>query len=66
MKKLRFYSSWNMDAIYNRYLVNADTKFVLDLLPDLETDYTEWEKEKKATNGLYWQFDVRDAYGGNN
>jgi hypothetical protein len=61
MKKLRFYSSWNMDAIYNRYLVNADKKFVLDLLPDLETDYSEWEKEKKASNGLYWQYDVRDA-----
>ena len=29
MKKLRFYSSWNMDAIYNRYLVNNDKKFVL-------------------------------------
>jgi hypothetical protein len=61
MKKLRFYSSWNMDAIYSRYLVNADKKFILDLLPDLETDYAEWEKEKKAPNGLYWQYDVRDA-----
>jgi hypothetical protein len=30
-------------------------------LPDLETDYSEWEKEKKASNGLYWQYDVRDA-----
>jgi hypothetical protein len=61
LKKIRFYSSWNMDAIYNRYLVNADKKFVLDMLPDLETDYTEWEKEKKGKNGLYWQYDVRDA-----
>ena len=24
MKKLHAYSSWNMDAIYNRYLVNED------------------------------------------
>jgi hypothetical protein len=61
LKKLRFYSSWNIDAIYNRYLVNADKKFVLDMLPELELDYTEWEKEKKAKSGLYWQFDVRDA-----
>ena len=61
MKKLRFYSSWNMDAIYNRYLVNNDKKFVVDLLPDLENDYAEWEKEKKSGNGLYWQYDVRDA-----
>jgi hypothetical protein len=61
MKKLRFYSSWNADAIYNRYLVNIDKKFVADLLPDLEADYSEWEKEKKLANRLYWQYDVRDA-----
>lgn len=61
LKKLRFYSSWNMDAIFNRYLVNNDKKFVIDLLPDLEADYTEWEKEKQLSNGLYWQYDVRDA-----
>jgi hypothetical protein len=61
MKKLRFYSSWNIDAIYNRYLVTADKKFTTDLLPDLEADFTEWEKEKKLSNGLYWQYDVRDA-----
>jgi hypothetical protein len=24
MKKLRFYSSWNIDAIYNKYLVDKD------------------------------------------
>lgn len=61
MKKLRFYSSWNIDAIYNRYLVNNDKKFIVDLLPDLEADYSEWEKEKRSINGLYWQYDVRDA-----
>lgn len=61
LKKLRFYSSWNMDAIYNRYLVNGDKKYVLDLLPDLEADYAEWEKEKRFPDGLYWQYDVRDA-----
>lgn len=61
LKKLRFYSSWNIDAIYNRYLVNGDKDFVLDLLLDLKADFAGWEEEKKATNGLYWQFDVRDA-----
>jgi hypothetical protein len=61
MKKLRFYSSWNIDAIYNRYLVTGDKKFTIDLLPDLEHDYAEWEKEKKLADGLYWQYDVRDA-----
>jgi len=61
MKKLRFYSSWNVDAVYNRYLVSADKDFTIHLLPDLQTDYTEWEKEKRSTNGLFWQYDVRDA-----
>ena len=61
MSKLRFYSGWNMDAIYNRYLVNGDKKFIIDLLADLEKDYAGWEKEKKSSNGLFWQYDVRDA-----
>jgi hypothetical protein len=61
LKRLRFYSSWNIDAIYNRYLVNGDRKFVQDLLPDLKADYAEWEKEKKLPGGLFWQYDVRDA-----
>jgi hypothetical protein len=61
LKKLRFYSSWNIDAIFNRFLVTGDKKFTVDLLPDLEADYTAWEKEKQLPNGLYWQYDVRDA-----
>ena len=61
LKKLRFYSSWNINAIYNRYLVNSDKNFVVDLLPDLETDYAGWENEKKLQSGLFWQYDVRDA-----
>lgn len=61
LKKLRFYSSWNIDAIWNRYLVNSDKTFLLNMLPDLEEDFQAWEQEKKGTNGLYWQYDVRDA-----
>jgi hypothetical protein len=61
MNRLRFYSSWNIDALYNRYLVNKDRSFVTDLLPDLEADYNAWEKEKRLPSGLYWQYDVRDA-----
>ena len=61
LKRLRFYSSWNMDAIYARYLVNGDGAFIQDLFPDLQTDYQGWEGEKRAASGLFWQFDVRDA-----
>ena len=31
------------------------------MLPDLEGDYAAWEQEKRLPNGLYWQYDVRDA-----
>lgn len=61
LKKLRFYSSWNIDAIYNRYLVNGDKPFLLNMFPDLKEDYAAWELEKKLVDGLFWQFDVRDA-----
>ena len=61
MSKLRFYSGWNEYAIFNRYLVNADKKFVLDLLPDMSANYDAWETDRKAPDGLFWQYDVRDA-----
>lgn len=61
MKKLRFYSSWNMDALYNRFLVNLDYGLLKKLYPGLAADYTAWEQEKKSNDGLFWQYDVRDA-----
>jgi hypothetical protein len=61
MSKLRFYSSWSAYSIYNRFLVNNDKHFITDLLPDLENDFNAWETEKLLPNGLFWQFDVRDA-----
>jgi hypothetical protein len=61
MNRLRFYSGWYMDATYKRYLVNGDKKFIIDLLPDFENDYEDWKKEKKVPDGLFWQYDVRDA-----
>jgi hypothetical protein len=61
MKKLRAFSSWNIDAIYNRYKVNNDQAFITDFYPDLQADFAAWEAEKKLPDGLYWQYDVRDA-----
>lgn len=61
LKRLRSYSSWNIDAIYNRYLVNGDMTFLKDYYPDLVSDYAAWEAEKRNPGGLFWQFDVRDA-----
>ena len=61
MKKLHFYSSWNIDALYNRFKVNGDKRFITGLVSDLESDYAAWEQDKKFKNGLFWQFDVRDG-----
>ncbi len=60
-QQMHKYSSWLADALYQRYLVLSDKEFVASLLGDLTRDYQQWEKEKGTTNGLLWQFDVRDA-----
>jgi hypothetical protein len=61
MSKLHWFSSWNINALYNRYLVNGDSSYLLNMLPDLETDYANWEAEKRLPDGLFWQSDVRDG-----
>ena len=55
------FSSWFAAAVYDRYLVNPDRKFVTSLLDGLTADYKIWESERRLTNGLFWQFDVRDG-----
>ncbi len=55
------YSNWITDALYNRYLINLDKEFLLNLLPDLVSDYQQWEEERLLDNGLFWQYDVRDG-----
>lgn len=61
LKRLRFYSSWNLDAIWNRYLVNKDEALLQEFFPDFIQDYEAWEFEKRYSKGLFWQYDVRDA-----
>jgi len=60
-QQLHKYSNWLADALYQRYLVTRDQGFLVSLLGDLTRDYAQWEQERLATNGLFWQYDVRDA-----
>ena len=60
-QQLHKYSGWMADALYQRYLVTGDKKFVISRLGDLTRDYRQWEQERQTTNGLFWQYDVRDA-----
>ncbi|HET7625955.1 MAG TPA: glycosyl hydrolase family 65 protein [Verrucomicrobiae bacterium] len=55
------YSSWFASAVYGDYLVNDDPLFTTNLLADLIADYQAWQQEHQLTNGLFWQYDVRDG-----
>jgi hypothetical protein len=55
------YSNWGTWALYRRYLVNQDKKFIAGLLDGFLNDYEAWEKERSLENGLFWQYDVRDG-----
>jgi hypothetical protein len=60
-KKFHSYSSWIESAAYDRFLATGDKDFLTNLLADFVADYKTWETEKQLTNGLFWQFDVRDG-----
>ena len=57
----RRYSFWATDAIWARYLVNGDKRFIVDLLPDLVRNYKAWESDHLDASGLFWQIDDRDG-----
>ena len=59
--QLHKFSQWEADALYQRYLVTGDKQFLTAQLTDLTRDYEQWEQERLTTNGLFWQYDVRDA-----
>lgn len=60
-RQLHKYSNWLPDALYQRYLVTSDKRFVTSLLPDLTRDYRQWETDHLTAGGLFWQYDVRDG-----
>ncbi len=60
-KHFHKFSSWAAAALYDRYLVTLDSKFLVGILPDLIADYQTWEAERKCENGLFWQYDVQDG-----
>jgi predicted GH43/DUF377 family glycosyl hydrolase len=57
----RRYSFWAADALWNRYLVTGDKRLVVDLLPDLVSNFEAWEKTHRDPGGLFWQIDDRDG-----
>ena len=61
MSKLRNFSSWTADAVYNKFLVDGNKEYLLDMFSDLQTDYAAWEGDHRLPSGLYWQGDVQDG-----
>jgi hypothetical protein len=55
------YSNWAPYAAYQRYLVNKDRKFIMDLLDDFVSDFDAWQTERGTTDGMFWQYDVLDG-----
>ena len=61
MPKMKNFSSWNIDAVFNRYLVSGDKAYLTDMVKDLESEYSRLETTHRLKNGLYWQGDVQDG-----
>lgn len=58
---LHKYSSWLAHALWGRRCVDGRAAFEVDLLDDLAADYHVWEAERLGSDGLFWQYDVRDG-----
>lgn len=61
MNKLMKFSNWTAFSLYSSYLVTGDQEFLIELLPDLVSEYQLLEKENRLPCGLFWQYDVRDG-----
>jgi hypothetical protein len=61
MKKLHKFSNWTAFALYQKYLVDGNKNYLVDMLPDVLNDYRSWEQERRLGNGLFWQKDVQDG-----
>ena len=58
---VRNYSFWAADSLWARYLVDGDDRLIKVLLPDLIANYEAWEKQRRDSNGLFWQHDGLDG-----
>ncbi len=42
-------------------MVHPDNSLLKDVLPDLITNFREWEKRRRSADGLFWQYDGQDG-----
>jgi hypothetical protein len=55
------YSSWLIEALWQRNKVLNDDDFLIERFERLLADYRRWQDEQQLESGLYWQHDVWDA-----
>ena len=55
------YSFWVAESFLNYHMVHPDTTLLIDVLPDLEANYKEWQKRRQFADGLFWQYDGQDG-----
>lgn len=59
--KFHQFSGWASAALYDRWRVNGDTKFLLSIFEPLRVDYQTWQRDRQLADGLFWQSDVADG-----
>ena len=60
-ERLHKYSQWLPHAVWQRALVTGDLAFAAERLDPLAADHRQWAAERRRPDGLFWQYDVRDA-----
>jgi len=60
-ERLHKYSQWLPYAVWQRTLVTGNASFATERLDALAADHRRWAEERRRPDGLYWQYDVRDA-----
>ena len=55
------YSFWIADSYLQLQMVHPDDSLLFNVLPDLVTNFREWEKRRRDPGGLFWQEDGQDG-----
>jgi len=58
---LHQFSGWAAAMLYDRWLADGDTGFLISYIDALPADYAAWERERLTPSGLFWQRDVSDG-----
>ncbi|MBT4408445.1 MAG: hypothetical protein HOC82_01270 [Bacteroidetes bacterium] len=55
------YSFWISDSYLRYHMVHPNDSLLIDVLPDLVSNYKKWEDMRLEPDGLFWQVDGQDG-----